>query len=69
LGPKILVLKSIGRKSILNFHWLLKDEETIDCREGFRSLKGSRGTSSRKVKRLTKEEEYVVLKKGKKGRE
>jgi hypothetical protein len=50
LGPKILILKSIRRQIILNYHWLLKDEEAIDWREGFRSLKGSRGTSSRKVK-------------------
>jgi hypothetical protein len=28
----------------------LKDEEAINLREGFRSLKGLRGTSSRKVK-------------------
>jgi hypothetical protein len=50
LGPRIFILKSIGGQIILNSHWLLKDEEAIDWREGFRSLKGSRGTSSRKVK-------------------
>jgi hypothetical protein len=50
LGPRILILKSIRGKIILNSHWLLKDEEAIDWREGFRNLKGSRGTSSRKVK-------------------
>jgi hypothetical protein len=49
LGPKILILKSIGGQIILNSHWLLKDEEAIDWGEGFRSLKGLRGTSSRKV--------------------
>ncbi len=50
LGPKILILKSIGGQIIFNSHWLLKDEEAIDWKEGFWSLKGSRGTSSRKVK-------------------
>jgi len=30
LGPKILILKSIGRQIILNSRWLLKDEEAID---------------------------------------
>jgi hypothetical protein len=50
LGPRILILKSIGGQIILNSHWLLKDEEAIDWKERFRSLKGSRGTSSRKVK-------------------
>jgi hypothetical protein len=50
LGLIILILKSIGGQIILNFHWLLKDDEAIDWRERIRSLKGSRGTSSRKVK-------------------
>jgi hypothetical protein len=50
LGPKILILKYIGGQIILNSHWLLKDEEAIDWREGFRSLKGSRGTNSKKVR-------------------
>jgi hypothetical protein len=50
LGPRILILKSIGGQIILNSHWLLKDEEAIDWREGFRSLKGSRGTVQGKVK-------------------
>jgi hypothetical protein len=35
LGPKILILKSIGGYIILNFHWFLKDEEVIDWRGGF----------------------------------
>jgi hypothetical protein len=35
LGPRILILKSIGRHIILNFHWFLKDEEAIDWRGGF----------------------------------
>jgi hypothetical protein len=35
LGPRILILKSIGGHVILNFHWLLKDEEAIDWRGGF----------------------------------
>jgi hypothetical protein len=30
LGPRILILKSIGRQIILNSRWLLKDEEAID---------------------------------------
>jgi hypothetical protein len=30
LGPKILILKSIGGQIILNSRWLLKDEEAID---------------------------------------
>jgi hypothetical protein len=30
LGPRILILKSIGQQIILNSHWLLKDEEAID---------------------------------------
>jgi hypothetical protein len=35
LGPRILILKSIGGHMILNFHWFLKDEEAIDWRGGF----------------------------------
>jgi hypothetical protein len=50
IRPKNSHPKSIGGQIILNSHWLLKDEEAIDWREGFRSLKRSRGTSSRKVK-------------------
>ncbi len=30
LGPRILILKSIGGQIILNSRWLLKDEEAID---------------------------------------
>jgi len=30
LGPRILILKSIGRQIILNFHCLLKDEGAIN---------------------------------------
>ncbi len=48
LGPRILILKSIGGQIIFNFHWLLKDEKAIDWREGFRSFHWARGTSSRK---------------------
>ncbi len=48
LGPKILILKSIGGQIILNSRWLLKDEEAIDWRGGFRSFHWARGTSSRK---------------------
>jgi hypothetical protein len=48
LGPRIFILKSIRGQIILNSHWLLKDEEAFDWKEGFRSLKGSRGTRSRK---------------------
>jgi hypothetical protein len=35
LGIKILILNSIGGQIILDFHWLLKDEEAMDWREGF----------------------------------
>jgi hypothetical protein len=48
LGPRILILKSIGRQIILNSHWLLKDEGAIDWREGFRSFHWTKETSSRK---------------------
>ncbi len=48
LGPKIFILKSIRGQIILNSHWLLKDEEAIDWREGFRNFHWARGTSSRK---------------------
>jgi len=48
LGPKILILKSIGGQIILNSRWLLKDEEAIDWRGTFRSFHWARGTSSRK---------------------
>jgi hypothetical protein len=60
LGPRILILKSIGGKIILNSHWLLKDEEAIDWREGFRSLKGSWGTSSRKIKEAYQGEKRML---------
>jgi hypothetical protein len=36
LGPKIIILKSIGGK--INSPWLLKDEEAIDWRKGFRNF-------------------------------
>jgi hypothetical protein len=39
----------------------LKDEEAIDWREGFRSLKGSKGTSSR---RFTKARGVCCVEKG-----
>jgi hypothetical protein len=61
LGPRILILKSIRGQIILNSHWLLKDEEAIDWREGFRSLKGSKGTSSR---RFTKARGVCCVEKG-----
>jgi hypothetical protein len=48
LGPRILILKSIGGQIILNSHWLLKDEGAIDWREGFRSFHLAREISSRK---------------------
>jgi hypothetical protein len=55
LGPRILILKSIGGQIIINFHWFLKDEEAIDWREGFQNFHWIRGTSSRKGHgRLTK---------------
>jgi hypothetical protein len=43
LGLRILILKSIGGQIIHNFHWLLKDEEAIDWKEGFQSFHGLRG--------------------------
>jgi hypothetical protein len=49
LGPKILILKSIGGQINFNSRWLLKDEEAIDWRRGFRSFHWARGTSSKKV--------------------
>jgi hypothetical protein len=68
LGPRILILKSIGGQIIINFHWLLNDEEAIDWREGFRSFKGSKGTSSRKVKEAYQGEKSMSCGGKKKGR-
>jgi hypothetical protein len=48
LGPRILILKSIGGQIILNSHWLLKDEGSIDWRERFRNFHWTKETSSRK---------------------
>jgi hypothetical protein len=48
LGPKILILKLIGRQIIFNYHWLLKDEEAIDWRGGFPNFHWTRGISSRR---------------------
>jgi len=48
LGIRILILNSIGEKIILNFHWFMKDEETIDWREGFPNFYWIRRTSSRR---------------------
>jgi len=48
LAPKILILKSIGGQIILNSHWLLKDEEAIDWRGGFRTFHWAKGISLRK---------------------
>ncbi len=48
LGPRILILKSIGGQIIVNSCWLLKDEGAIDWREGFRNFHWTRETSSRK---------------------
>jgi hypothetical protein len=39
---------SIGEKIILDFHWFMKDEETIDWRERFSNFHWTRRTSSRK---------------------
>jgi hypothetical protein len=65
LGPRILILKSIRRQIIHNSHWLLKDEEAIDRREGFQSFHWSRETSLRKVMEVYQgREEYVVLVEG-----
>jgi len=49
LGPRILILNSIGWQFILNSHWPLKDEEAIDWSKEFQSFHWTRGTSSRKV--------------------
>jgi hypothetical protein len=55
LGPRIFILKSIGGQIILSSHYLLKDEEAIDCRRGFPSFHWTRGTSLRRGDgRLTK---------------
>ncbi len=48
LGPRIFILKSIGGQIILNSHWLLKDEKTIDWKGGFGSFHWTRETNSRK---------------------
>jgi hypothetical protein len=48
LGLRIFIQKSIEGKIIFNFRWLLKDEEAIDWRGGFRSFHWVRGTSLRK---------------------
>jgi hypothetical protein len=69
LGPKILILKAIGGQIILNSHWLLKDEEAIDWGKGFRNLKGSRGTSSRKVREVYQGERSILCGEKEKGRE
>jgi hypothetical protein len=66
LGPRIFILKSIGGQIILNSHWLLKDEEAIDWKERFRSLKGN--TLKEGEGGLPKREEYVVWRKGKRRR-
>jgi hypothetical protein len=47
----------------------LKDEEAIDWREGFRNLKGSRGTSLRKVKEVYQGERSMLCGGKEKGRE
>jgi hypothetical protein len=35
LGITILILISIGEKTIIDSHWFMKDEGAIDWREGF----------------------------------
>jgi len=47
LGPRILILKSIGGQIILNSRQLLKDEEAIDSKGGFQNFHWARGRSSR----------------------
>jgi hypothetical protein len=49
LGPKIFILKSIGGQIIINSCWLLKDEEAIDWRGGFRSFHWAREQAQGKV--------------------
>jgi hypothetical protein len=63
LGP------TIRGKTIINSHWLLKDEEVIDWRERFGSLKGSRETSSRKVKEVYQGERSMLCGRKEKGGE
>ncbi len=65
LGPRILILKSIGGQIILNSHWLLKDEEAIDWKERFRSSHWTRGTSLRKDHGSLPRERGVSCVKGK----
>jgi hypothetical protein len=48
LGIRILILNSIGKKIILDYHWFKKDEETINWREGFQYFHWTRGTSSKR---------------------
>jgi len=48
LGIKILTLNYIGEKIILNFHWFMKDEKTIDWREGIPNFHWTRKTNSRR---------------------
>jgi hypothetical protein len=68
LGPRILILNSIGWQFILNYHWLLKDEEAIDWSKGFRSFHWTRGTSSKKVMEVYQGRGYLVyVEKKKKG--
>ncbi len=48
MGPKILILKSIGGQIIFNFHWLLKDEKATNWNGGFSSFHWTNKTSSRR---------------------
>jgi hypothetical protein len=48
LGIRILILNSIREKIILDSHWFIKDEKTIDWKEGFPNFHGTRRTSSRR---------------------
>ncbi len=48
LGIRILILNFIGDKIILDSHWFMKDEETIDWREGFPNFHWTRRISSRR---------------------
>jgi ribosomal protein L37E len=48
LGPRIFILKPIRKQIIFNYRRLLKDEEAIDWKGGFRSFHWAKGISSRK---------------------
>jgi hypothetical protein len=48
LGIRILILNYIGEKIIIDSHWFMKDEKTIDWKEGFPNFHWTRRTSSKR---------------------